>query len=69
MDHGPGGPINPMGDTFPMGGEPPNFLGGGPNQPGPDQMMAAPRGGSPEFMSAGGGFNEPQNMQNEGLVW
>ncbi|XP_065094785.1 LIM/homeobox protein Lhx1 [Ochlerotatus camptorhynchus] len=73
MDHA--GPI-PMVNEF--GGITPetNFLnqpngppgnaaaGGGP----PENMIGGPRPGSPEFMTSGN-FSEPQNMQNEGLVW
>lgn len=69
MDHS--GPI-PMVNDF--GGLTPsesNFLSqqGGPGS-GPDHILGGggPRGGSPEFMSSGN-FSEPQNMQNEGLVW
>lgn len=77
MDHA--GPI-PMVSDF--GGLTPesNFMNqspghGGPgNGPGslanPDHIIGGPRGNSSpsEFMSAAN-FSEPQNMQNEGLVW
>lgn len=66
MDHG--GPI-PMVNDF--GGLTPDssFLNqpGGPGG-GSDHLLNGPRGGSPEFMNSGN-FSEPQNMQNEGLVW
>lgn len=76
MDHA--GPI-PMVNDF--GGMTPdsNFMNQSPGQGGannngnsggnPDHIINGPRGGSPsEFMSSGN-FSEPQNMQNEGLVW
>lgn len=71
MDHG--GPMPMVGDfgLTPDGA----FLnqspgGGGPGPGGnPDHIIGGPRGSSPsEFMSSGN-FSEPQNMQNEGLVW
>lgn len=74
MDHA--GPI-PMVNEFSLTPES-NFINqaGGQtvnnasNGPPPDHIMGAggPRSGSPEFMSSGN-FSEPQNMQNEGLVW
>lgn len=75
MDH-PGGPMS-MGDFGGIPGEPP-FLGPGGPHPGgpPDQLGLGPGGpggprggGSPDFMNSTSGFNEPQQMQNEGLVW
>ncbi|KAL1403175.1 hypothetical protein pipiens_005775 [Culex pipiens pipiens] len=73
MDHS--GPI-PMVSDF--GGMTPetNFLGQPNGPPGnaaglggpPENMIGGPRPGSPEFMTSGN-FSEPQNMQNEGLVW
>lgn len=76
MDHA--GPI-PMVNDF--GGMTPdsNFMNQSPAQGGannngnsggnPDHIINGARGGSPsEFMSSGN-FSEPQNMQNEGLVW
>jgi hypothetical protein len=71
MDHA--GPI-PMVNEF--GGMTPdsNFLSqpNGPPSGNPDHHLmgsgGGPRSGSPEFMSSGN-FSEPQNMQNEGLVW
>lgn len=79
MDHG--GPI-PMVSDFGALTPDSSFLsqpggpGGGPGGSaggGPDHVMGGsggggPRGGSPEFMNSGN-FSEPQNMQNEGLVW
>lgn len=72
MDHA--GPI-PMVNEF--GGMTPDaqFLNQ-PNGPpggagnGPDHILGTngPRGGSPEFIGSNQ-FSEPQNMQNEGLVW
>lgn len=51
-------------------GPPGSNLGNGSG--GPDHLLGSgidgPRSGSPEFMSSGN-FSEPQNMQNEGLVW
>lgn len=75
MDH-PGGPMS-MGDFGGIPGEPPFIGGPGPHPGGgpPDQIGigpgAGPRGGpgSPEFLNSAGGFNEPSQMQNEGLVW
>lgn len=78
MDHS--GPI-PMVNEFNLTPES-NFInqsGGQPvvsaasNGPPPvvtEHIMGAggPRSGSPEFMNSGN-FSEPQNMQNEGLVW
>lgn len=71
MDHP--GPMPMVGD---FGGLTPesSFLNqpGGPNSGGgsgsSDHLLGGPRGNSPEFMSSGN-FSEPQNMQNEGLVW
>lgn len=80
-----GGPIDhpsSMGMVNDFGGMTPdsNFInqnsanqgGGGVNGPGsvnPDHVINGQRNSSPsEFMSAGN-FSEPQNMQNEGLVW
>lgn len=77
MDHnGPIPMVNEFNGMTPDGGFM-NQGGGGPggpgvNQngggPGNDHMLGGPRGGSPEFLS-NGNFSEPQNMQNEGLVW
>lgn len=67
MDHS--GPIPMVGD-FGMTPES-SFMGqqSGPPGNGPEHMLGGPRGGgSPEFMTSGN-FSEPQNMQNEGLVW
>ena len=69
MDHnGPMPMVNDFGNLTPES----NFLNqqGGPGS-GADHILSGgggPRGGSPEFMSSGN-FSEPQNMQNEGLVW
>lgn len=63
-------------------GPPMNIQSAGGPQPPPDHLLAAqqqqqqsqqsqqngPRSASPEFMSAAN-FSEPQNMQNETLVW
>lgn len=45
--------------------------GGGVNGPGnQDHIIHNQRNASPsEFMGSAGNFSEPQNMQNEGLVW
>lgn len=64
--------LNQPGGPGGGGGGPGGSASGGP----PDHVMGAggvgggggPRGGSPEFMNSGN-FSEPQNMQNEGLVW
>lgn len=59
----PSGPPGNGGGTGGAGGN------GGSN--GPEHLLGSgggPRGGSPEFMTSGN-FSEPQNMQNEGLVW
>ncbi|XP_067014818.2 LIM/homeobox protein Lhx1 [Anabrus simplex] len=68
-----GGPMEPGQGPLPMGGEfggisgepPPGFL---PQQPPPGEQLLSQRN-SPEFISSQGGFSEPQQMQNEGLVW
>lgn len=76
MDHG--GPI-PMVSDFGALTPDSSFLnqpggpGGGPGGSGSEHVMGGSggngaRGGSPEFMNSGN-FSEPQNMQNEGLVW
>lgn len=59
----------PSGPPGGNGAGPQGTVLGGPgvNGNGPDHMMGH-RGGSPEFMSAGN-FSEPQNMQNEQMVW
>lgn len=47
--------------------------GGGVNGPGngvnPDHIINGQRNGSPSEFMGSGNFSEPQNMQNEGLVW
>ncbi|XP_059608213.1 LIM/homeobox protein Lhx1 [Phlebotomus argentipes] len=59
-----GQPTGPPGGNGGAGGP-----GGGPGGgAGAGDMLGGPRGGSPEFLSAGN-FSEPQNMQNEQLVW
>ena len=57
-------PTGPPGNSGP-GGNSGGLGNGGGN--GPDHMLGGPRGGSPEFLSSN--FSEPQNMQNEQLVW
>lgn len=71
MDHsGPIPMVNEFAGMTPEG----NFMNqpgpgqGAGNGGGPDHILGGQRGGSPEFMSSGN-FSEPQNMQNEGLVW
>lgn len=69
MDHaGPVPMVNEFGGLTPDS----NFMNQSPGQCGagnPDHIINGPRGGSPsEFMSSGN-FSEPQNIQNEGLVW
>lgn len=55
--------------TGPPGNAGPGGVLGNVNGNGPEHMLGGPRGGgSPEFMSSGN-FSEPQNMQNEQLVW
>lgn len=50
-----------------------NGGGGGVNGPGngvnPDHIINGQRNGSPSEFMGSGNFSEPQNMQNEGLVW
>lgn len=58
----PTGPPGGNGGAGGPGGGPGGGAGGG------GDMLGGPRGGSPEFLSAGN-FSEPQNMQNEQLVW
>lgn len=47
--------------------------GGGVNGPGngvnPDHLINSQRNASPSEFMGSGNFSEPQNMQNEGLVW
>lgn len=47
--------------------------GGGVNGPGngvnQDHLINNQRNGSPSEFMGSGNFSEPQNMQNEGLVW
>lgn len=67
----PGGPGGGGGGG--VGGNGGGNIGGGALGPGigpggEHMAMNGGRGGSPEFMGAGN-FSEPQNMQNEGMVW
>lgn len=57
--------VGPGGGGAGGGGGP---IGGGAVGSGGSGGNGGPRGGSPEFMGAGN-FSEPQNMQNEGMVW
>lgn len=64
--NGPGGPGSGGGPGGGNGGG----NSGGSVGGGPEHLLSGGSrgGGSPEFMSSGN-FSEPQNMQNEGLVW
>lgn len=70
MDHG--GPI-PIGDfgMTPDAGYLNQSPGAGMNAANnPEHIIGGgPRGNSPSEFMGNGNFSEPQNMQNEGLVW
>lgn len=69
MDHGAPMPIGDFGlapeNTY-LNQSPGGGLAAGGN---PDHIIGGPRGNSPSEFMGSGNFSEPQNMQNEGLVW